>query len=116
MDKFVERRKAPRYAIDLPIELTCNGVRHLARTHDVGPYGVSVVISLPFAIGVAHALTFSLVMRHVDPETASRLEGSGTVVRTASHGGGLLIAFKAHYLSTFPLEGALSESALLLDR
>lgn len=115
-DGFVERRKAARYTIDLPIELTCNGVRHLARTHDVSPCGVSVIVAGPAAIGVSDVLTFSLVMRHIHPETASRLEGSGTVVRTDCRAGDLLIAFKAHYLSTLPLEGVFGDSLLLLDR
>lgn len=115
-DGFLERRKAARYTIDLPIELTCNGVRHAARTHDVSPCGVSVIVAERLGIAVSAALTFSLVMRHMDPETASRLEGSGTVVRTDRRADDLLIAFKAQYLSTLPLEGAFNDSALLLDR
>jgi len=97
-----ERRRVARYPIDLPIELRSNGVAHQGRTLDVSADGVSVLLAEDPAMWASEALSFALMLQHVNADDGGRLEGSAMIVRVESRNGGLLVAFRAQCLSMLP--------------
>ena len=97
-----ERRRAPRFPVDIPIDLRCRGVAFLARTRDVSAEGMAAEVVGDAAIGAGDELTFSLMLQHVHEAGASLLEGSATVVRVHPAGERLLVAFRARCLSLLP--------------
>src|SRR5262245_43133655 len=81
-----DRRRAPRFRVALPIELT-DGT---AVTRDLSACGVFFVTSRAFVPG--EDIQFALVLEHVDPGRSVRLRCRGRVVRVEPYGTGMGVA------------------------
>ena len=98
-----ERRRYERSAVQLPIEVRCDGKVYDARTVNVSAEGVAAVSAGDPHVHVGDEINFSFTLQHLTDEVPACLEGDGLVVRVQPCDGGMLIAFRAQCLSFFPV-------------
>ncbi len=87
--EFVDRRRAVRHRLALPVELEHGG----GVTRDVSASGVFFETDQSFLPG--SPISFSLLFEHADPHGPVRLRCQGRVVRLEPHDGksGVAVAF-----------------------
>jgi hypothetical protein len=98
-----ERRRAERIAVDLPLQVRCNGQAHDARTINVSAEGVAAMLGGEPQVGEGDHLAFSFTLEHVEGHSASLMEGDGRVVRVQPRESCVLVAFRAQCLSLIPV-------------
>jgi c-di-GMP-binding flagellar brake protein YcgR len=103
-----DRRRAVRFPIEIPIQLTLRGRSYRARTRDVSVEGVAVVLDRAVPIGVGDRVDFLFALEHVDASGVIHLQGTALVVRAYAGSSERILAIKADWLLTTTQEAAVA--------